>query len=384
MERELPCVAPSQSEVPQTIGVGLGADEPTGQSQASDEGVRPTTKQTATGTLSVDFYGERGPPNGGGQHRCFCFLSCCICLQPKANRRAMDSRRIDERPDRPWKDIFWNFLEWDVVMWTVGNVLVMGSWVVAAYYTRPSSMPWWERFAQFFLTTYCCDFIAYYAGAIFEHQFYYARVWHKWEHRTFTEGTLEGVMKMGFVLRLKVLLLLLFLGPILAAPHMYTGRLSDFKTTIFLAASIRESNEMFSRFLTWFVEQRPSAYYYAPTWYLNYQKFFRLHFEVHPWDFYKEAPRKGFTAAVVGGASCPFWDVCMGTSPFDIKYSLPFYLMDYFTQSTAVFETIQDPREITWTWLQRLWYASWWVWIVGTCFVAVSAYYAPWGSQCPW
>mmetsp|Transcript_5210 Transcript_5210/g.6938 ORF Transcript_5210/g.6938 Transcript_5210/m.6938 type:complete len:112 (+) Transcript_5210:65-400(+) len=108
-----------------------------------------------------------------------------------------------------------------------------------------------------------------------------------------------------------------------------------------------------------------------------------MHFTQSPFEYYEDdgLGRKGMSKAVVAGGHCPFWDVCMGTCPFEIKYSLPFIWLDYFFNSPETFETPLDPRTIKWNWKQKLWYSFWIIWVLAVAFFSLAIYYAPWGSQ---
>jgi len=254
---------------------------------------------------------------------------------------------------------------------------------VGARYTYPRTMTYPEISVQALFTSYCADFLAYVCTALMEHQFKCLHRFHQWEHDTFFEGTLLGNLKVGFDLRFRVLAILIILFFVMSAPALGAGKLDEFESIIFVTAVIREFVEFTTRMLGWLAEQRPTVYYYSPTWYLNYLKFFKMHFTQSPFEYYEDdgLGRKGMSKAVVAGGHCPFWDVCMGTCPFEIKYSLPFIWLDYFFNSPETFETPLDPRTIKWNWKQKLWYSFWIIWVLAVAFFSLAIYYAPWGSQ---
>merc|ERR1719188_2027293 len=83
------------------------------------------------------------------------------------------------------------------------------------------------------------------------------------------------------------------------------------------------------------------------------------------------------------GNVMPFYDVLLGTIPFEVKYSVPFPFIDFITHPASVWSTYVDPREVRWTLLQKLWYGAWLLWICFVTVITFGVYWAPWGSCYP-
>uniref|UniRef100_A0A6V2EXY0 Uncharacterized protein n=2 Tax=Ditylum brightwellii TaxID=49249 RepID=A0A6V2EXY0_9STRA len=330
---------------------------------------------------AIKLYGMRGPPmeNPRSDFR----LCCCFSFALSEQKKILVARQIDEREDRTWHDILHETTNPQCWVFLLGQLVIVALFTVGARYTYPRTMTYPEISVQALFTSYCADFLAYVCTALMEHQFKCLHRFHQWEHDTFFEGTLLGNLKVGFDLRFRVLAILIILFFVMSAPALSAGKLDEFESIIFVTAVIREFVEFATRMLGWLAEQRPTVYYYSPTWYLNYLKFFKMHFTQSPFEYYEDdgLGRKGMSKAVVAGGHCPFWDVCMGTCPFEIKYSLPFIWLDYFFNSPETFETPLDPRTIKWNWKQKLWYSFWIIWVLAVAFFSLAIYYAPWGSQ---
>merc|ERR1712083_958937 len=107
------------------------------------------------------------------------------------------------------------------------------------------------------------------------------------------------------------------------------------------------------RILMWIMEQRPSKYSYAPTCWLNFLRFFKTHFTM------------------------AFFDVVIGSCPFNVRYSVPFPFVDFITHSPTTWCEYVDPAEISWTHLQRLWYICWFFFLIFITLLCFGVYWAP-------
>merc|ERR1711907_711316 len=122
------------------------------------------------------------------------------------------------------------------------------------------------------------------------------------------------------------------------------------------------------RLASWTLEQRPTLYRDVPAGWLNFLRFTRTHVVFSSFETYTDGKYRGRTMATVFGSICPFWDVCFGTSPFQIRYSVPIPFVDFTTHSSEVFCTPQNPQEITWSTSQWVWHAGWILAVVSLTF----------------
>merc|ERR1712083_1218545 len=102
------------------------------------------------------------------------------------------------------------------------------------------------------------------------------------------------------------------------------------------------------RILMWVMEQRPSMYSYAPTCWLNFLRFFKTHFTMAVFEYYESGRYKGRTLSTGYGNVMPFFDVVIGSCPFNVRYSVPF------------------------------------LFIIAITVINFGVYWAPWGSCYPW
>lgn len=125
-------------------------------------------------------------------------------------------------------------------------------------------------------------------------------------------------------------------------------------------------------------------YSYAPTSWLNFLRFFKTHFTMAAFEYYDSGPYEGRTMSTGYGNLMPFFDVLIGSCPFDVRYSVPFPYIDFITHSSGVWCKYVDPADIKWSPLQKLWYASWCMFLIFVTVLSFGTYWAPWGSCFPW
>jgi len=113
-------------------------------------------------------------------------------------------------------------------------------------------------------------------------------------------------------------------------------------------------------------------------------RFFRTHFTIAAFDYYDEGRYRGWTRSTGYGNFMPFFDVCLGSCPFNVKWSVPIPFIDFITHKAEVWSDFVDPESIFWTPLQKLWYFCWLSLIAALTTYVFSIYWAPWGSCWPW
>lgn len=330
--------------------------------------------------------GHLGPPLPEEVGYQFCCLCCCLCCCPcrKSIRRCFSTKPdfVDERTDRSWKSIALEFLHPETLFWIAVCVIIFCGWGYISWITYPTAMTMFEHNACMYWSMLYLDFFPNVLTALIYHQCRCCHRLHKAEHQYVFQSPLKAQFSVGSAY---FLYFNCWTGPmyvLTVIPSIVTR--THYQSAIFYATLVQTVILLWIRIIMWIMEQRPSMYMYAPTCWLNFMRFFRTHFTIAAFDYYDEGRYRGWTRSTGYGNFMPFFDVCLGSCPFNVKWSVPIPFIDFITHKAEVWSDFVDPESIFWTPLQKLWYFCWLSLIAALTTYVFSIYWAPWGSSWPW
>eukprot|EP00930_Biecheleria_cincta_P041828 TRINITY_DN2873_c0_g1_i1.p1 TRINITY_DN2873_c0_g1~~TRINITY_DN2873_c0_g1_i1.p1 ORF type:complete len:529 (+),score=46.59 TRINITY_DN2873_c0_g1_i1:62-1588(+) len=330
--------------------------------------------------------GRAGPPlpeEVGDQ--CCCLCCCFFCCPCRASIRRCFSTKpefVDERTDRSWKSIAFEFLHPETLFWIAVCIVIFCGWGYISWITYPTAMSMMEHNACMYWSMLYLDFFPNVLTALIYHQCRCCHRLHKAEHQYVFQSPLKAQFSVGSAYFLYFncwtapMYVLTVIPSFIARTH--------YQSAIFYATLVQTVILLCIRIVMWIMEQRPSMYMYAPTCWLNFMRFFRTHFTIAAFDYYNDGRYKGWTRSTGYGNVMPFFDVCLGSCPFDVKWSVPIPFIDFITHEAKVWSNFVDPENIFWTPLQKLWYFSWLFLIAVLTTYVFSIFWAPWGSCWPW
>jgi hypothetical protein len=334
--------------------------------------------------------GNRGPPidEEVGYQPCFCCL-CFLCCDP--GRPLVDKCKKtpfkDERIDRPWNEILADVSNCETAFWFLVCLTVFAAWGYVSTITMPGKMlTLLEGQIQTYWSMIYLDLFPNVLTAYVYHQYTCCHRLHKAEHRYIFQS--KGIVAQFSVGSAYFFYFNCWTAPIYVItvlPALVTDRVdTHWECAIFQATWIQTVILFCIRILMWVMEQRPSMYSYAPTCWLNFLRFFKTHFTMAAFEYYESGRYKGRTLSTGYGNVMPFFDVVIGSCPFNVRYSVPFPFIDYITHGSKTWCEYVDPADITWTPVQRIWYAFWFLFLIAITVLNFAVYWAPWGSCYPW
>jgi hypothetical protein len=283
--------------------------------------------------------------------------------------------------------ISWQMLNFKTSLWFVVCVVIFAGWGYVATLTDTGMMlTMFEGHIQTYFSMMYFDLVPNVLTAYVYHQYKFWHPLHRAEHKYIFQS--KGIVTQFSVGAAYFVYFNFTTAPIYVLtilPALMTNKVdTHWECAIFFATWVQTVIMFIVRILMWVMEQRPSMYSYAPTCFLNFLRFFKTHFTMAAFEYYDAGRYKGRTMSTGYGNLMPFFDVVIGSCPFDVRYSVPFPFIDFITHGSKTWCEYVDPADIAWSPLQKIWYTFWCLLLIIVTVLSFGTYWAPWGSCFPW
>jgi hypothetical protein len=238
-----------------------------------------------------------------------------------------------------------------IILWASTTLATFALWGWLAIHWWPREREWRrDRVADamvFASHVVFMDLVVNWLTAVLLHRVQCLARWeHRWEHRLTKAARLSSVLLISTMYASYTMVWMLAWGVVIGCTSPSGKGCLHWESTMWAASWGYALVGLFLRLTLWSMRHRP-VLYEVPLL-RKMSRFYWAHFSFQEW-----------TGGVVFGAITPFYDVILGTCPFDIRWSVPIPVVDFLVCDEHVFLRMKHPKAIKWTAWQWAWHLTW-------------------------
>ncbi|CAJ1342216.1 unnamed protein product [Effrenium voratum] len=183
------------------------------------------------------------------------------------------------------------------------------------------------------------------------------RIEHSAEHNAAIGGRMDHLLQVTFGYACYTLIWMVLLGTVVSATSPMNIKCyghvvwNNWRSAMWIVSFLHNFCGFLLRIWLWTARRFPSMYSGISVR-RKMARFYWSHFHFNEWH-----------GGVSFGNVTPYYDVALGTCPYNIPYSTPIPLVDYLIWPEQVFIETKHPNDIKWNWKQRVWH------LLGACYV---------------